>query len=92
MGGSVLQVESLFETTMGGRLTGQINIWRFPTSPHGLPVLHCFSCERNGVHILEHWHIQATLIFFNFRRVGTWVRLKKEQLPLMFVVDSVRRK
>lgn len=45
MDGSVLQAESLFETSMGGRLTGQINIWRFPTSPLGLPVKLCFTAS-----------------------------------------------
>jgi hypothetical protein len=45
MGGLVLQVESLFETTMGGRLTGQINIWWLPTSPLGLPVKLCFTAS-----------------------------------------------
>lgn len=34
-------------------------------------VLHYFAFERNGVRILQHWHIQATLFFLTF---DAWVR------------------
>lgn len=94
MEGSILQVECLFEMTVGGRLTGQINIWRFPTSPHGLSVTPCFTTSLvKGMGCIYYaiGTFKPLSLFFYVRRTDTWVRMKKEQLPFMYVVNRVRR-